>query len=135
MFLRMGATAVAIAMSMMVQETALDHFEKKIRPVLASRCYAPSGTPTNASFVKNPFREKPRDDMLGLNGQRKSLPRPSPLRTAGAGVRGRDFRRQLWRKHHLTYDQTKHVVEQTRRDLGLEAPRERRRTVERLDRA
>src|ERR1700688_3108577 len=42
---------------------------------------------------------------------------------------------KLWRKHHLTYDQTKHVVEQTRRELGLEAPRDRRRTVERLDRA
>lgn len=41
---------------------------------------------------------------------------------------------KLWRKHHLNYDQTKHVVEQTRRELGLEAPRERRRTVERLDR-
>src|SRR5947208_3075706 len=40
MFLRLGATLVAIAMSMMAQETALDHFEKKIRPVLASRCYA-----------------------------------------------------------------------------------------------
>ena len=42
---------------------------------------------------------------------------------------------QLWRKHHLTYDQTKHVVEQARRELHLEAPRERRRTVERLDRS
>jgi integrase/recombinase XerD len=41
---------------------------------------------------------------------------------------------KLWRKHRLTYDQTKHVVEQTRRELGVEAPRERRRTVERLDR-
>ena len=41
---------------------------------------------------------------------------------------------KLWRKHHLTYDQTKHVVEQTRRELGVEAPREHRRTVERLDR-
>jgi hypothetical protein len=39
MFFRLGATAAAIAMSMMAQETALDHFEKKIRPVLASRCY------------------------------------------------------------------------------------------------
>lgn len=49
----------------------------------------------------------------------------------------RDVVRQtakLWRKHHLTYDQTKHVVEQTRRELGVEAARERRRTVERLDR-
>ena len=41
---------------------------------------------------------------------------------------------KLWRKHHLTYDQSKHVVEQARRELGLDAPRERRRTVERLDR-
>ena len=41
---------------------------------------------------------------------------------------------KLWRKHHLSYGQSKHVVEQTRRELGLEAPRERRRTVERLDR-
>ncbi len=41
---------------------------------------------------------------------------------------------KLWRKHHLSYDQSRYVVEQTRRELGLEAPRERRRTVERLDR-
>jgi integrase/recombinase XerD len=26
---------------------------------------------------------------------------------------------KLWRKYHLTYDQSKHVVEQTRRELGL----------------
>ena len=72
-----------------------------------------------------------------------------PRQKSGSGrceVRGqnqganslRDVARQtakLWRKHHLTYDQTKHVVEQTRRELALEAPRERRRTVERLDRA
>ncbi|GAA5535184.1 tyrosine-type recombinase/integrase [Deinococcus aluminii] len=41
---------------------------------------------------------------------------------------------KLWRRHHLTYDQTKHVVEDVRRELGLAAPRERRRTVDRLDR-
>lgn len=41
---------------------------------------------------------------------------------------------KLWRKHHLTYDQTKHVVEDARRALGLAAPKERRRTVDRLDR-
>lgn len=41
----------------------------------------------------------------------------------------------LWRKHHLTYDQTKHVVEHARRELQIEAPKERRRTVDRLDRA
>ena len=42
---------------------------------------------------------------------------------------------KLWRNYHLSYDQTKHVVEQARRALALAAPRERRRTVERLDRA
>jgi len=40
---------------------------------------------------------------------------------------------RLWRKHHLTYDQTKYLVEQTRRRLELSPPRERKRTVERLD--
>lgn len=40
----------------------------------------------------------------------------------------------MWRKYHLTYDQTKKVVEQTRHHLGLSAPSERRRTVDRLDR-
>lgn len=41
---------------------------------------------------------------------------------------------KLWRRHHLSYDQTKHVVEDVRRELGLSAPGERRRTVARLDR-
>jgi integrase/recombinase XerD len=40
---------------------------------------------------------------------------------------------RLWRKHHLTYDQTKYVVEQARRRLTLSPPRERKRTIERLD--
>jgi integrase/recombinase XerD len=40
---------------------------------------------------------------------------------------------KLWRKHHLTYDQTKHIVEQVRHDLQLSAPVGRRRTVDRLD--
>jgi len=40
---------------------------------------------------------------------------------------------RLWRRHHLTYDQTKYVVEQARRRLELTPPRLRRRTVERLD--
>jgi hypothetical protein len=40
---------------------------------------------------------------------------------------------RLWRKHHLSYDQTKYVVERARRALGVEAPRTRRRTVQRLD--
>src|SRR3954463_7209166 len=42
---------------------------------------------------------------------------------------------RLWRKHHLGYDQTKYVVEQVRRQLGLTPPAARPRTVERLDRS
>ena len=42
---------------------------------------------------------------------------------------------RLWRQHHLGYDQTKYVVEQVRRRLGLAPPATRPRTVERLDRA
>jgi len=41
---------------------------------------------------------------------------------------------KLWVRHHLTYDQTKHVVENARRELRLAAPKERRRTVDRLGR-
>lgn len=41
---------------------------------------------------------------------------------------------KLWRKHHLTYDQTKQVVAQARHALQLRPPQARRRTVERLDR-
>jgi integrase/recombinase XerD len=40
---------------------------------------------------------------------------------------------RLWRKHHLSYDQTKYVVERARRALGVEPPHIRRRTVQRLD--
>jgi integrase/recombinase XerD len=40
---------------------------------------------------------------------------------------------KLRRKHHLSYDQSRDVVAQVRRALQLSAPRERRRTVERLD--
>ena len=62
------------------------------------------------------------EEVRGQNEEENSLPEVA-RETA-----------KLWRKHHLSYDQSKHVVEQTRRELGLEAPRERRRTVERLDR-
>ena len=41
---------------------------------------------------------------------------------------------KLWKRHHLSYDQTKHVVEGVRKKLKLSAPPARRRTVERLDR-
>ena len=57
----------------------------------------------------------------------------APSRTDLAAVARETTR--LWRKHHLGYDQTKYVVEQVRRRLGLAPPATRRRTVERLDRA
>ena len=41
---------------------------------------------------------------------------------------------KLWRKHRLSYDQSRYVVERVRRELELEKPKERRRTVARLDR-
>jgi integrase/recombinase XerD len=42
---------------------------------------------------------------------------------------------RLWRRHHLSYDQTKYVVEQARHHLALQPPGVRRRTVERLAKA
>ncbi len=41
---------------------------------------------------------------------------------------------KLWRKHHLSYDQSRYVIERVRRELELKKPKERRRTVARLDR-
>lgn len=41
---------------------------------------------------------------------------------------------KLWRRHHLTDDQTKQVVAHARQALQLSAPHARRRTVGRLDR-
>lgn len=41
---------------------------------------------------------------------------------------------RLWRKHHLSYDQSRYVIERVRHQLELEKPKERRRTVARLDR-
>ena len=42
---------------------------------------------------------------------------------------------RLWRKHHVSYDQSKYVVAQVRKSLQLSAPKTRRRTVDRLDRS
>jgi hypothetical protein len=39
MLFRLGITAATIAIAAAAQEANLDHFEKKIRPVLAERCY------------------------------------------------------------------------------------------------
>ncbi len=41
---------------------------------------------------------------------------------------------KLWRRRHLTYDQTRYVAQEVRRALELERPRTRRHVVERLSR-
>lgn len=66
-------------------------------------------------------------------GKRRGQKPKAPSRTDLAEVIRETMR--LWRKHHLSYDQTKYVVEQVRRRIGLAAPTERPRTVDRLDRA
>jgi integrase/recombinase XerD len=40
---------------------------------------------------------------------------------------------QLWRKHHLSYDQSRYAVERVRRELRPEKLKARRRPVARLD--
>jgi integrase/recombinase XerD len=66
-------------------------------------------------------------------GKRRGQTAEAPSQTDLAGVVRETAR--LWRKCHLGYDQTKYVVEQVRRRLGLTPPVSRPRTVERLDRA
>ncbi len=39
---------------------------------------------------------------------------------------------KLWRRHHLTYDQTRYVAKEVRRALEIEQPWNRVRVVERL---
>src|SRR5215216_1460419 len=41
---------------------------------------------------------------------------------------------KLWRKHHLSYDQARHVSKEVRRALGIERVKTRKRVVERLSR-
>jgi len=41
---------------------------------------------------------------------------------------------KLWRRHHLSYDQTRYVAKQVRRALELERPQIRTRIIERLSR-
>src|SRR2546422_301658 len=41
---------------------------------------------------------------------------------------------KLWRRHHLTYDQTHHVAKEVRRTLEIERPQGRVRVIERLSR-
>ncbi len=67
-----------------------------------------------------------RRKSLKRRGQTAKAPSPADLANV---VRETT---QLWRKHHLGYDQTKYVVERVRRRLGLAAPSTRTRTVERL---
>jgi integrase/recombinase XerD len=63
----------------------------------------------------------PRGTLRGQKGKTHSLDE----------VVEQTFR--LWRKHHLGYDQTKYVVERVRRRLALAPPRQRNRTVARLE--
>ena len=42
---------------------------------------------------------------------------------------------KLWRKHHLTYDQTRHVAKEVRRALAIARPPTRHRVIARLSRA
>lgn len=82
-------------------------------------------TPKKSAVRWRMLRAEPREKAVELRGQ------------TGEANSLREVVREtvkLWRKHHLTYDRTKHVVEDVRRELGLSAPRERRRTVDRLDR-
>jgi integrase/recombinase XerD len=41
---------------------------------------------------------------------------------------------KLWRRHHLTYDQTRYVAKEVRRALEIERPQGRVRIIERLSR-
>ena len=41
---------------------------------------------------------------------------------------------KLWRRHHLTYDQTRYVAKEVRRALEIERPQGRVRVIERLSR-
>lgn len=41
---------------------------------------------------------------------------------------------KLWRRHHLSYDQTRYVAKEVRRALELERPQLRSRVIERLSR-
>src|SRR5215467_1931235 len=42
---------------------------------------------------------------------------------------------KLWRKHHLTYDQTRYVAKEVRRALAIARPPTRHRVIARLSRA
>ncbi|MBV8234666.1 MAG: integrase, partial [Acidimicrobiia bacterium] len=54
------------------------------------------------------------------SGKRRGQRPEAPSRTDLAAVIRETTR--LWRKHHLSYDQSKYVVEQVRRRIGLAAP-------------
>src|ERR1700744_48967 len=80
-------------------------------------------TPSRASLRPKSRGQKPKANLRDAD----SLPDSKITELAQATAR-------LWRKHHLSYDQSKHVVEKARRELQLKAPSQRRRTVDRLDR-
>ena len=51
----------------MAQETALDHFEKKVRPILASRCYACHSSAANPLQGVFNTRSPDRPNPIGLH--------------------------------------------------------------------
>jgi integrase/recombinase XerD len=63
--------------------------------------------------------------MRTPSGKAKSAPGLQPVIAATL---------KLWRRHHLTYDQTRYVAQEVRRELELERPRTRQRVIERLSR-
>ena len=73
--------------------------------------------------------------MAGKSGRRRPKVRGNPEKAQFASSLAEIVSEtvQIWRKHHLGYDQTKYVVGQARRRLKLRPLTARRRTVERLD--
>ncbi len=76
--LPLGTLLAGLAIAAGPQNAAIDHFEKKIRPVLASHCYAchsksaaaPQGGLLLDSAAGNPARWKlRRSDSAGRSGQ------------------------------------------------------------------
>jgi len=75
--------------------------------------------------------EEPQPKAQKVRGQNSKANFPSETADIADAIRETI---KLWRKHHLDYDQTKYVIEQARRQIGLSAPSQRKRTVDRLDR-
>lgn len=69
-------------------------------------------------------------DFLAAHGL--TLPFGDPKDSKGSSL-AEPRTTKLWRKYHLSYDQTRYVTEQVRHELKLSRPKQRRRTIARLD--